>query len=64
MKYLLIYSLIMMYSGGESVRSGERGPMELEACKTMKAEMEAMKYPFIGKYERLVITCEPVKENL
>lgn len=64
MKYLLIYTLISIYSGGESFRSGERGPMELEACETMKAEMKALRYPFIGKNEVIIVECEPVKENL
>lgn len=64
MKYLLIYTLISLYSGGEIIRGGERGPMELEACKTMKTEMEALKYPFIGKNEAVIVLCEPVKENL
>lgn len=64
MKYLLIYALVSVYSGGESVRGSERGPMELEACKTMKAELEALRYPFIGKNEHVIVTCEPVKEPL
>lgn len=62
--YTLIYALIAIYSGGESIRGGERGPMDLKACQTMKAEMEALRYPFIGKSEQLIVECQPVKEPL
>lgn len=58
--YMLVLLLVTMYAGVESSRGQSIGPMSLEACEARKAEFEKLDYPFLGKNEKLFVTCEPI----
>lgn len=62
----MLYMLVIVVSGIGVYTGmlGTIGPITLDECQTRKADMEKLPYPFIGKGEKVIITCEPVEEPL